>query len=145
MTTRLDLPLPDSPNREPKHHHMENARWVNRQKRAAWFAACGQELPTTDPPAVVEITALFRVERLRDEVDNLPASLKRTLDALKRPGPKDPATWRQGIHERKGYFVDDDPEHCRRGIIAQKLAPRGETGLTLWIKPLDVQIGDGRS
>jgi hypothetical protein len=130
----LELPVPPSPNQAPRHP-MQFTKWKNGTKRAIWFAALQQERPLTEPPARVAITAVFRLSRLRDP-DNLTASLKYVLDALRVPGPGDRANWRQGIAERKGYFLDDSPKHLTLRNVAQRVTSlHEEPSLRLEIDP----------
>jgi hypothetical protein len=110
---RLVLGLPDSPNRWPKHP-MVLHRAKRRYQRRVWVEACSQVKPLHDPPSRVEVHSKFYVRNVRDE-DNLKASLKWVLDALKQAQKRDEKgrTWRKGLADDKGYFIDDDPAHCR--------------------------------
>lgn len=105
----VELPLPPSPNHRPSHH-MAVARWRNAYKRKAWAAACGQALPKLHPPESVAVGVLFRLAASRDP-DNLYASCKYLLDALRKPCTRQEGQWRQGLHEHKGFFLDDSPQH----------------------------------
>lgn len=119
----LEIPLPPSPNDRPAHP-MQAVRWKNKTKRLTWMKACEQVLPSIDPPDWVAIGALFRVApgQRRDE-DNLVASLKYVLDALRKPRTRQERDWRRGIHEEKGFFVDDAPAHMTLTTIVQAEEP----------------------
>lgn len=110
---------------------MARVRWKNETKRATWFAACSQRTPKSKPPEKVTIDAHFRLHNLRDE-DNLTASLKYALDALRIPRKGESFPWREGLAERKGYFVDDSPEHMVLNKPTQEV-DRSNKGLTLTI------------
>ena len=126
----LELPEPPSPNDEP-WHPMQKVRWKNRTKKRTWFSALGQEMPVFHPPERVRIISSFRFHELRDE-DNLVGSLKWVLDALRLPRGNESVAWREGLYERKGYFVDDAPRYCTIEMPTQTIA-RGRRGLTLEI------------
>lgn len=98
------------------------------QKRA-WADAIRQARPFRDPPAHVTLHAHFRVHNVRDE-DNLKASLKWTLDALRqKQSGKD---WRGGVYSLSGYLIDDDPTHMTLGRVTQEV-DRKNKGLTVTI------------
>jgi hypothetical protein len=127
----LFLPVPPSPNTRPKSHWGPIHRWVKKAKQEAWFAAVQQHAPTKTPPEKVVIHAIFALQNRRDH-DNLVASLKPVLDALKLPG-RSPANWRLGCADEKGYFVDDDPAHMT--LEVQQIQVDGEPSLSLAIRP----------
>lgn len=78
---------------------------------------------------------MFLVYRQRDQ-DNLIASLKWVLDALKqRQDGK--VGWRLGICDTMGYFVDDDPAHLTLGDVWQNRCSRDLQGLVLEIEPVN--------
>ncbi|NIR76743.1 MAG: hypothetical protein GWO12_16830 [Gemmatimonadetes bacterium] len=104
----LTLPVPPSPNEWPKHP-MQLARKKNHYRRQVWIEAIQQHKPWMEPPHKVVASATFYVWNKRDE-DNLTASLKWTLDALKRD-QTGKMHWREGVADMKGYIIDDDPEH----------------------------------
>lgn len=106
----LTLPLPPDPWAIPPHP-MERAKVKNRYRREAWAAVIQQEKPWIAPPAFVEVTAVFFTQNPWDE-DNRTAGLKFILDALKQEQTGN-MRWRQGISDRCGYFIDDDPGHMR--------------------------------
>jgi hypothetical protein len=137
----FSLPLPPSPNRRPSDR-MHAVRWKNTTKRLAWLAANEQHAALTKPPAFVRIHAHFRIRNLRDE-DNLVASLKYVLDALRLPRGKETVTWRHGIAENKGYLVDDSPTHCQLGQVTQEL-DRKDPGLVLTIEDIEPGHDEGR-
>jgi hypothetical protein len=106
---------------------------LHRRKRkyqtTCWAAAISQSRPSRDPAGLVKVDAHFRLHNLRDETDNLPASLKWTLDAL-RQAQQGSVGWRQGVYDKCGYFLDDDPRHLSTGAITQVIDRRNK-GLTL--------------
>jgi hypothetical protein len=128
--TRLifELPVPPSPNTKPRSHWGEIHKWVKAAKRDAWFAALEQHVPIHDVPVKVRIHAIFVLEKFRDQ-DNLVASLKPVLDALKLPRTQQ--AWREGIAELKGYFFDDDPEHMT--LTVNQVSAKGKQYLALVI------------
>lgn len=109
---RLVLPLPPSPNKRSSHWAVEQ-RAKNEYRAACWIQAVKQAMPRAieDLPAKVIVQATFYLRNRRDEADNLPGSLKWTLDTLKakQTGKLD---WRQGLYETKGFLIDDGPDHC---------------------------------
>ena len=123
------LPVPPSPNTRPKSHWGEIHKWVKKAKREAWFAALEQHVPIHDVPVKVRIHAIFVLNTFRDQ-DNLVASLKPVLDALKLPRTQ--AAWREGIAELKGYFFDDDPEHMT--LTVNQVSAKGKEYLALVIR-----------
>ena len=122
----LFLPLPPSPNKRASHP-MKAHREKREYQRRVWFAAVQQAKPSRiNMPGKVQVTAVFYVKRLRDE-DNLTASLKWTLDALKWNQPSH--AWKDGVADEKAYFFDDDPDHLTLGSVTQhtdRKAPRVE-------------------
>lgn len=128
--TRLVLPLPPSPN-DWATHPMEQARQKNAYRRKVWIAALKQQRPMMHPPSMVVIAATFYLVNLRDE-DNLTGSLKWLIDSLKQE-QTGKVRWRQGVADRKGYFIDDDPEHLHISTVSQEIDrgdPRVE--IALW-------------
>ena len=105
-------------------------------KRATWAAAVTQVKPNRTPPHQVRVRAHFRLHQARDE-DNLKASLKYVLDALRLPSPRDKLRWRQGLYLEHGYLVDDSPVHCRIEEPTQEV-DRKNRGLTLIIETVSV-------
>lgn len=105
---RLTLPLPPSPNEWPSHHMAEH-RAKRKYQREAWLAAVQQSKPPRHPPKRVKIAVTLYVYRERDE-DGITGSLKWLLDAL-RQKQRGNLRWREGIADRCGYFIDDDPSH----------------------------------
>lgn len=127
----LDLPIPPSPNRIPTRNHMARHRSKRKYQRKAWTAAILQEKPPRDPPEHVTVSAHFRVHNLRD-ADNLKASLKWVLDALRQAQTgKD---WRNGVYSKCGYLIDDDPAHMTLGKVTQEL-DRKNKGVVVTIVP----------
>lgn len=128
---RLILPLPPSPNDTPSHH-MEEHRAKRRYQGRAWLAAVkSQHRPLRDPPARVLVTAHLALENLRDD-DNRNGSLKWALDAL-RQKQRGKLNWRQGLFDKCGYFIDDDPGHLTVGEVTQAIDrddPRLELSIT---------------
>lgn len=114
---KLTLPLPPSPNTLPAHH-MAAHREKNDYRRRCWVEAIGQHKPWRDPPEKVVMFARFRLLRKRDE-DNLAASLKWVLDALKQKQEGD-VWWRQGVYDRCGYLLDDGPDHLALASTTQE-------------------------
>lgn len=114
----LTLELPPSPNALPRNH-MARHRQKNEYRRTVWMQALEQTRPFRDPPAHVEVSPIFFVYNKRDE-DNLAASLKWVLDALKQD-QRGKLDWRQGVADRCGYFVDDDPKHLTLGKLRQSI------------------------
>lgn len=70
----------------------------------------------------MRIDALFWMRQRRDE-DNLNASLKFVLDAL-RQKQQGAMRWREGLWLPCGYFVDDDPEHMKLGDVWQEVCSK---------------------
>ncbi len=128
---RLFLPLPPSPNSLGGHHHALH-RAKRKYQREAWVAAVCQDPPSDPPPARVIVRADFRVRNLRDD-DNLSASLKWVLDAL-RQRQRGKLHWRQGLYDQRGYFVDDDPTHLILSDVSQRI-DRKQAGVTLTVTP----------
>jgi hypothetical protein len=95
---------------------------AHRQQREyqwrCWVAALEQARPPAEPPERVRIRATLFVKQLRDE-DNADASRKWVLDALRQK--QGSRTWRQGLYEDRGYFVDDDPAHCSVEKVVQEI------------------------
>ena len=124
----LFLPLPPSPNRTPTGHWAVRHRAKRDYQLECWVAAYDRAIPPSgeDIPRKVEVSAVFYVKRKRDE-DNLTASLKWTLDALKWNQPSH--AWKRGIGDQRAYFFDDDPDHLTLGSVTQhtdRKAPRVE-------------------
>ena len=113
-----DLPVPPSPNTW-KTHRMELVKQKNGYKRSAWVLCCSRNAPQSHPPDNVTVWVKFRLKRLRDE-DNLYASCKWLLDVLKLPRKGDVISWKQGIAEAKGYFVDDSPDRMKLHVSQEK-------------------------
>lgn len=134
----LELPEPPSPNevsRSTYAHPAQGVRLKNAYKRKCWTRAMSQVTPTTDPPEKVVVKGHFRLHNLRDE-DNLSASLKYVLDALRCPQEGEDVRWRQGLAERKGYLRDDAPPNCAVLRPTQEI-DRDDRGLTLKIIPAE--------
>lgn len=135
----LSLPEPPSPNEvsSAAHAHpMQAVRMKNQYKRRCWVEAMGQVTPTVDPPEKVVVKAHFRLHNLRDE-DNLTASLKYALDALRCPQKGEDVSWRQGLAERKGYLLNDAPPNCAVLRPTQEI-DREDRGVTVRIIPAEV-------
>lgn len=128
---RLVLPLPPS-NQHSTAHGMAQVRRRNAYKRECWQAAVKQVVPSFKPPARVRVCALFNVRNLRDD-DNLAASLKLVLDALKLRQRS--TRFRGGLYSERGYFVDDDPQHLALEKPAQRI-DRKAPSLLLTVEPL---------
>lgn len=133
----LTLPLPPSPNQWPSHP-MEKSRQKNDYRKRAWVAAIQQHPPVIHPPERVVATALCRVHNLRDE-DNLAGALKWTWDALKQE-QNGAMRWRQGVADRKGYLVDDDPAHLHVASVEQEI-DRNEQGVDLTLRWVESEEG----
>ena len=119
---------------------MKAVRWKNATKLATWAAACEQALPSPDPPAFVELSVLFRVGQLRDR-DNLWASLKPVLDALRLPMKGESASWRRGLAERKGFFTGDAPGQLDILSVVQTLeSDPKKRGLRLVLTPVEAEV-----
>lgn len=78
---------------------------------------------------------MFMVYRERDQ-DNLVASLKWVLDALKLRQDGSVA-WRLGVCDMMGYFVDDSPEYLKLGDVWQNRCSRDQQALVLEIEPVN--------
>ena len=113
---KLILPLPPSPNRTPTGHWAVRHRAKRDYQRQCWMAAVVQAMPSHDCACKVKVKATFYIGRKRDE-DNLVASLKWVLDALKLRQPS--VDWRGGVSTEKGYFLDDDPDHLELAEVKQ--------------------------
>lgn len=131
----LELPEPDSPNQAPQHP-MEAVRWKNEIKWRTWKAAIQQEPPTAHPPDPVLVKAHFRLWNLRDEDNLAGGSLKYVLDSLQLPDEGEDVGWRRGLYTRKGYLVDDAPDHMTLAPPTQEI-DRQDRGLELTIVPLN--------
>lgn len=105
---KLILPLPPSPNVSSKTWQGARAK-KNRYRMECWFEAVQQATPMVAPPEFVTVSASFFVHNLRDS-DNLKASLKPALDALKQKQTGKSLKWKGS--DRRAYFVDDDPHRC---------------------------------
>lgn len=136
----LTLPVPPSPNKWASHPQVRH-REKRRYQRAAWIAAVQQSRPQSNPPAVVHVTAMLGLMKLRDE-DNSYASAKWALDAL-RQNQKGDLGWRERISETWGYFIDDDPGHMSLTLQQTKVAKKGEEFLRLSI--YDESLGTRRA
>ena len=114
---------------------MKRVRWKNGTKRRTWNAAIAQASPVKFPATNVVISAHFRLYNLRDE-DNLKASLKYVLDALRLPSAleveKEQLGWKSGLFITRGFFKDDNPRDCRIEDPTQEI-DRKNRGLTLTI------------
>jgi hypothetical protein len=114
---RIVLELPEPPN-------IANARlhWAAKQRHRkaymhdTYLLAMSQHRPPKPVPQKARIAAHLRLWNLRDE-DNLTASLKWVLDALK------------GV-----YFVDDSPAHLEVAKPTQEIrrSDRGVTCIIEW-------------
>ncbi len=113
----LRLPIPPSPNRLPSNGFALQ-RVKDRYRGSAWVAACQQTRPTLDPPEHVTLHAMFLFCRKPRDEDNLKASLKFVLDAL-RQKQQGAMRWRHGLYDKCGFFVDDDPIHFTLGEVWQ--------------------------
>jgi len=133
----LTLPLPPSPNKVFRQHYFIANSTKNSYRWQAWKKANDQHWPSHNPPSPAVLDAEFCLQNLRDE-DNLYASLKWVLDALKKVQAGDVA-WRRNVRDTMGYFVDDDPRHLTLGKVTQRIdrrhkrvvvtiTPRGERG-----------------
>lgn len=129
----LTLPVPPSPNAVNTRNHMARHTSKRKYQKRAWSVAIRQQKPWRDPPEHVTVHAHFRVHNLRDG-DNLKASLKWTLDALRQAQTgKD---WRNGVYSKCGYLVDDNPTHMTLGRVTQEI-DRKNKGVTLTIEYVD--------
>lgn len=130
----LELPEPPSPNDAPRHP-MARTRWKNKTKARTWEAAIAQASPVKFPARNVVISSHFRLYNLRDE-DNLKASLKYVLDALRLPSnreiEKGQLGFKGGLFLSRGFFLDDNPRECRIEEPTQEI-DRKNRGLTLTI------------
>ena len=111
----LVLPLPPSPNRRAGNFYVAHSA-KRKYQLAVWAAAYQQVVPPLEPPERVRVSARFYVHAKRDP-DNLTASLKYVLDALRQQ--QSSRAWRQGLGAWRGYFVDDDPAHLELGDVEQ--------------------------
>jgi len=108
------LPLPPSKNELDGVHAMNRIRQEHRAMRTIWTSACGQHLPSLDPPAFVRAYALFVVGNRWDPGNLTTALYSIVFDALQKPVGHAPG-WRKGIHEYKGFIVDDSERHLELG------------------------------
>ena len=123
------LPVPLSPNRWKSNPFARQAQ-KDEHRKAVWTAALAQGRPTRDPPQRVHVRAVFYLCKLRDE-ENLVT--KWTTDALtqRQAGAM---RWRQGIADKCGYMIDDDPAHFTMDKPTQvKVRTRKEERLELTI------------
>jgi hypothetical protein len=128
---RLSVPEPPSPNALPTNR-WARADAIRRVKEKTWIAALSQETPFARPHRLVSAHIHFRLHQLRDE-DNLKASAKHVLDALKqRPSGGDKLKWRHGLYLDRGYLFDDGPTHC--AITVSQEVDRGNRGATVTIR-----------
>ena len=130
---RFELPEPPSPNTRPRHA-MAAVRWKNDYKRRVWMHACKQRKPMKKPPEIVTINAVVRLRNLRDP-DNLHASMKYLLDALRLPHGSEKDDWKLGVHQGKAFFTDDDPGRLTINVTQE--IDRKNRGVSLEI--LDAQ------
>jgi len=107
---KLVLPIPPSPNGWKRTHPVALQVQKDEYREAAWVRAISQVKPTRDPPELVTIRATFYTARCTRDEDNLTASMKWVIDALKQRQTGH-VRWRQGIADLCGYLVDDDPAH----------------------------------
>lgn len=114
---RLTLPLPPSPNRLKRNPFALQAQ-KDEYREACWIAALRQSKPDRDPPTKVALAATFYLARTMRDEDNLRASLKFPLDAL-RQKQTGAMRWRNGLADKCGYFVDDDPGHLTIALVEQ--------------------------
>jgi len=119
--TILVLPKPPSPNTRSAHPLAEYKR-KNDYRRECWATAIKQTKPPRDPAAMVVVSAMFYVTHLMDP-DNLAASLKYVYDCLKQKQTGH-VRWRQGVYDKCGWMIDDDPAHLTIASIGQKRVPR---------------------
>lgn len=124
---RLDLPLPMSVNRWPSHA-LELHRAATEYKRRCWLAAIAQARPLADPPARVVLLVEVSGRKLRDD-DNAAGSLKWLIDALKQR-QTGAVRWRRGLYAKRGFFVDDDPEHLELHVHQQRGPARCRVTIT---------------
>lgn len=111
---------------------------ISATKSGVWVSAIQQIKPFKDPHRLVSVHAAFRLHNLRDP-DNLEASVKSVLDALKlRPASRDKLKWKRGFFLDRGYLFDDDPAHVA-SISAEQTINRSNRGLTLFIRGLELQ------
>lgn len=108
------LPLPPSKNELDGVHAMKRIQQEHEAMRLAWVSACGQHLPSLDPPVFVTAYAYFAVGRLWDPGNLQTALYSLVFDALQKPVARPPG-WRRGIHEWKGFIVDDSERHLELG------------------------------
>ena len=123
----LILPVPPSPNRWPSHHMMLHRMKRNYQARV-WVSAIEQAPPLNEPPFPANVDVTLWLKRFRDE-DNLHASLKWLLDALKQK-QKGSLAWRKGLYTSKGYIRDDDPDCIKLAVFQIIGTPRCQVRIT---------------
>ena len=109
---------------------MELVKQKNAYKRDVFFAACSQVAPSSSPPEIVVVEYELYLVRLRD-TDNAWASLKWAIDALRLPRKGESVHWRNGISERKGYLVDDDPAHIVEDTLEQFVSNKPRLVVTI--------------
>lgn len=106
---QLRLPVPPSKNRIPSG--WDGIHMRRQAMLAAWAAACEMRAPTTSPPSFVRARAHFYVGGEWDAGNLVHALYHIVFDALALPVRKSPPSWRQGLHEWKGFIVDDSSSH----------------------------------
>lgn len=128
---RLVLPVPPSPNKWKSNPFAQQAQ-KDEYRELAWVRALKQHRPLRDPPARVRVHATLYLCKLRDE-DNATGSLKWALDAL-RSEQRGHVRWRQGIADKCGYFVDDDPSRLTLTVEQVRVKKRADERLELDIE-----------
>lgn len=124
QTLSFKLPLPPSKNEIDEVHGMRGVQQQHRAMRRIWAEACGQHLPSLDPPTFVTAFALFAVGQPWDPGNLTTALYSIVFDAIQKPVGTPPG-WRQGIHEFKGFIVDDSERHLELGDEpAQRVEPK---------------------
>lgn len=115
------LPLPPSPNKVPTHW-VAKMRMKHGYMTQVFADASEQYDAVVHPPEAVRISACFFVRQLRDE-DNLAASLKWVLDAMKKV-QHSKSTLRWKGHVDRAWFHDDDPHHMTLDTVIQHRDPK---------------------
>lgn len=107
-TRFFQLPVPPVPS-QLRGGWQKKLRIQHEYMTSVFREAAQYQAPMLHPPEQVQIKARFYLRNLRDE-DNLLASMKWVLDAMKKVQPAR-STLRWKGHIDRAWFHDDDPAH----------------------------------